>query len=77
MNNRASLARAVRGPIILITLGVLFAMDHFGPLPFWRTWPVLIIVIGLMKLIERSSHVQQAQQTNALPPGNFPGGLPR
>jgi hypothetical protein len=77
MNNWASLARAVRGPIILITLGVLFAIDHFGPLSFSRTWPILIIVIGLMKLIERSSRVQQAPQSNVAPSGNFPGGLPR
>lgn len=48
------LARAIRGPIVLITIGTLFAIDHFGSFSFNRTWPVLIIVIGLMKLIERS-----------------------
>ena len=52
------LARAVRGPIILITLGILFAIDHFGAYSFGRTWPILIIVIGLMKLIERAGHPQ-------------------
>ena len=50
----ASLARAIRGPIVLITVGTLFALDHFGGYSFGRTWPVLIIVIGLLKLMERS-----------------------
>jgi hypothetical protein len=54
----ANLARAVRGPIILITLGILFAIDHFGSFSFGRTWPVLIIVIGLMKLLERAGATQ-------------------
>jgi hypothetical protein len=54
----ANLARAIRGPIVLITLGVLFAIDHFGSFSFGRTWPVLIIVIGLMKLIERAGYPQ-------------------
>lgn len=51
--NSASLVRAVRGPIILITLGTLFALDHFNTLPFDRTWPLLIIVFGILKLLER------------------------
>ena len=49
----ASVWSAVRGPILLITLGTLLAVDHFGPYGFWRTWPALIIVFGLLKLLER------------------------
>ncbi len=48
----AAFLTAARGPIMLVTLGVLFAVDQFGPYAFWRTWPVLIIVYGLMKLAE-------------------------
>lgn len=44
---------AIRGPILLITLGTLLAVDHFGAYAFWRTWPALIIVFGLLKLLER------------------------
>lgn len=51
----AALMRAVRGPVILITVGVLFAIDHAGGLTFDRTWPALIIVIGIMKLLERAT----------------------
>ncbi|HTP86924.1 MAG TPA: DUF5668 domain-containing protein [Bryobacteraceae bacterium] len=50
----ATVMQAVRGPLLLITLGVLLAVDHLGPFPFWRTWPVLIIVFGLLKLMERA-----------------------
>jgi hypothetical protein len=46
---------AVRGPVMLITLGVLLSIDHFGNVSFARTWPVLLIVFGLFKLLERSS----------------------
>lgn len=45
---------AVRGPVLLITLGVLLSIDHFGSVSFARTWPVLLIVFGLFKLMERS-----------------------
>lgn len=53
--NSPNLMCAIRGPIMLITLGSLFAVDHFGPYPFWRTWPVLIIVYGVLKLLERGT----------------------
>lgn len=45
------LIQAVRGPIILITIGVLFSIDKFTEFGFSRTWPVLLIVIGVLKLL--------------------------
>jgi hypothetical protein len=54
VNSRGALfAQAIRGPILLITLGVLFAIHQAGILPFSRTWPLVLIVVGVMKLIER------------------------
>lgn len=53
MNNRGTLARAIRGPILLITIGSLFAFDTFDGYSFSRTWPVIIIVLGILKLFER------------------------
>jgi hypothetical protein len=53
-SSRVMLIGAIRGPILLITLGTLFTVDHFGSLSFWRTWPVLIIVFGVMKLLEKT-----------------------
>jgi fatty acid desaturase len=48
-----SLVQAVRGPIMLIALGTLVAMDYFGVYGFGRTWPVLIILFGILKLLEK------------------------
>ena len=49
-----SLLRAIRGPITLITVGVLFALNNFTQYSFDRTWPVLLIVFGLLSLAKRS-----------------------
>jgi hypothetical protein len=46
---------AIRGPILMITLGVLLSIDQFGGVSFARTWPVLLIVFGLFNLAERAA----------------------
>lgn len=53
--SKGNLMCAIRGPIMLITVGVLFAVDHFGPYSIGRTWPVFLIVLGLLKLAERAT----------------------
>lgn len=45
--------RAVRGPVVLIVFGTLMALNHTDKLSFERSWPVLIIVYGVFKLLER------------------------
>jgi hypothetical protein len=47
--------RAIRGPIMVITVGALFALNNFTPYSFGETWPVLIIVAGLLSLLGRST----------------------
>jgi len=51
----ADLARAIRGPVTLIVLGTLFAIDHMTPYGFRQTWPVLLIVFGILTLFSRES----------------------
>jgi hypothetical protein len=51
----SDLVRAVRGPIILITVGTLFALDHFTAYGFGQTWPVMLIVVGLLTLVGRAT----------------------
>jgi hypothetical protein len=53
MNSSFELVRAIRGPILLIAVGLLFVGDYFGAFPFYKTWPVLLIVYGVLKLAER------------------------
>jgi hypothetical protein len=44
-------SRGLMGPAVLITLGVLFMLSEFGVAHFERTWPILLIVIGLVKVL--------------------------
>lgn len=46
-----NLIRAITGPIILITIGTLFLVDRFTGFSFGQTWPVLLIVIGALRLL--------------------------
>jgi hypothetical protein len=69
MNDISSLVQAIRGPIMLITLGTLVAIDYAGVYGFWRTWPILIIVFGLLKLLERAN-------AKPAPPPTYPGPYP-
>ena len=58
----ASLATAASGPILLIALGTLFAIDYMGGVRFSRTWPALLILFGIFKLVE---HLRPASSATA------------
>ena len=46
-------SRGLMGPAILITVGVLFLIPQFvHRLDFGDLWPVILIVIGAVKLFE-------------------------
>ena len=71
MNGNAtsySVIRAIRGPISLITLGVLFALQNFTRFGFDQTWPVLLIVFGLLSLMQRGAAPPRATQMPPMPP---------
>jgi cell wall-active antibiotic response 4TMS protein YvqF len=41
------------GPVLLIVLGVVFLLPEFFPdWGFRKTWPVLLVAIGVAKLID-------------------------
>jgi hypothetical protein len=52
-DNNRSFVHAIRGPITLITVGLLFALNNFTQYGFDKTWPVLLIVFGLLSLLRR------------------------
>ena len=69
------LVRAIRGPITLITVGVLFALNNFTTYSFNQTWPVLLIVFGLLSLLCRGAQsVPRSARSGA--PGFPPYGFP-
>ena len=53
MNSSYQLIRALRGPILLMALGGLMYLHRFDDFSLAKTWPVLLILLGLMKLAER------------------------
>ena len=65
-----SLIQAIRGPLMLIMLGTLVAMDYFDVYGFGRTWPMLIILFGILKLLEKIVTHPQAYPDNRPPGGN-------
>jgi hypothetical protein len=66
--------RKLMGPAILVTLGVLFLLDNVGRLEFHRTWPALLLVIGVVKLVQ--SNASSEGHIGPLPPGIPPGVSP-
>jgi hypothetical protein len=47
------------GPVILITLGVLFLLPQFfHQVHFSDLWPIILIVIGVVKLLESSASTE-------------------
>jgi hypothetical protein len=69
MNDASAFLQAIRGPLMLITLGALVEIDYAGIYGFWRTWPILIIVFGVLKLLERAVAKPVPQFPDNRPPG--------
>lgn len=61
--------KSYAGAVVLILLGVVFLLHNFGVISGWhfyaRWWPLIIIVLGAVKLIEYF----QAKQENTVPSG--------
>jgi len=52
--------RRLMGPAIVLTIGVLFLLEnlHVGHLGFHRTWPVILLVVGGVKLLQGSASME-------------------
>ena len=79
-NSHATI-RAIRGPVTLITIGVLFALNNFTRYGFDQTWPVILIVFGLLSLLRRGTQPISASAPGGPPPPPYgyppPGGYSR
>jgi Domain of unknown function (DUF5668) len=62
---------AIRGPVTLITVGALFVLNNFTGIGFEKTWPVLLIVFGLLSLLRRSMAPPPAPPPVTFPPPTY------
>lgn len=57
-------SRGLMGPVILITIGVIFLIGEMGwGLRFRDLWPVILIVIGAVKVFEAMTSGSQSTGT--------------
>lgn len=67
--NQYLFLRRMRGPIILLTFGITAILDEYTGISYAHSWPLYIIVWGLLKLAENAI---LAQNPPASPVG-YPG----
>jgi hypothetical protein len=67
-----SCKRGLMGPAILLTLGFQFLLDSMGVIRFGRTLPLLLVVIGLVKIFQSTG----GPGPFAGPPPSNAGGTP-
>lgn len=74
--------RGIMGPAILVVLGLLLLADNLN-LPgagFGHTWPLLLITIGVVKVLQGNSpmygHVAPPVEPVAAPPAPGPPAAP-
>jgi len=47
--------RRIMGPVMLLTIGSLFLLENLHVANFGRTWPVILLVVGGVKLLQGSA----------------------
>lgn len=66
--NQYLFLRRMRGPIILLTFGITAILDEYAGIGYSRSWPLYIIVWGLLKLAENAILAQHPP----VAPGQYP-----
>src|SRR4029079_12728518 len=71
-----SCTRGLMGPAVLLTLGFQFLLDSMGVIRFGRTLPLLLVVIGLVKIFQSTAGSGPlAGPPSAIPGGTAPSGF--
>jgi hypothetical protein len=65
-------SRGLMAPVVMVTLGILFLLSEFHVASFRRTWPILLIMIGLVKVLGGNLDTTGHVDVNAPPPPTFP-----
>jgi len=71
--NQYLFLRRMRGPIILLTFGITAILDEYAGISYSHSWPLYIIVWGLLKLAENAILVQNPPAPPTAWPGYQPG----
>lgn len=53
--NRYIIIRRLRGPLILLLVGVIALLNQADILSWGHAWPLFLILIGVMQLAERAA----------------------
>jgi hypothetical protein len=64
--------RALRGSVWVILVGVIFLLATFDILSWGHSWPLFIIVAGLMTLLERAAYSHATPAGYPYPPPHPP-----
>jgi hypothetical protein len=75
--DRTGNRRGLMGPVVLLTLGIQFLLESMGVIRFGRTLPLLLIVIGLVKIFESSARPGPLDGPPPTQGGVPPSGLVR
>jgi hypothetical protein len=65
-------SRGIMGPAVLVTLGTLFLFQELDVIPFHRTWPLLLVVIGLVKVLQGNAGTAGHVDTQLPPAPGMP-----
>lgn len=69
--------RGLMGPAVLVTIGVLSLLESVSRFGWHRTWPILILVIGIVKLMQSNAsganHISVRTIDAAPPPSSDAG----
>ncbi|HEY6412469.1 MAG TPA: B-box zinc finger protein [Edaphobacter sp.] len=71
---RMRLLSALRGSVWIVLVGVMFLLSTFGILSWGRSWPLFIVVAGVMILIERTAYSSVPPPVYPIPPSPPPAG---
>jgi hypothetical protein len=72
--------RRIMAPAMLVTLGVLFLLDTTTRVGFGRTWPAILLVVGVVKLMQSNAswegHAGPQMPGVPMPPSAPPPPVP-
>jgi hypothetical protein len=73
---RLRVFRALRGSVWIALVGLLFFLDQFDILSWGHSWPLFIILAGVMTVLERAAY-SAAVAAGPMPfDPNYPAGYP-